>query len=241
MNSPHESIWIGFDRRQAHAFAVTRYSITRYNKTIPIMGLVLDRLMSDGLYTRPMNFRSGKMWDSISDAGMSTEFAVSRFLVPHLARYGWALFLDCDVICLENISKLFALADDSKAVMCVKHEHVANSDTKMDGQVQQNYHRKNWSSVMLFNCEHPSNRRLTTEMINGVPGRDLHRFCWLEDEEIGELPQRWNYLVGYHTREIEPNPAIVHFTNGLPDIPGIEQHEYSAMWHGMIPYAVGAL
>lgn len=223
---------------------MARYSIERFNRIIPVRGLALDQLVADGLYSRPMEFKAGRegsrqMWDVISDAPMSTEFAISRFLVPHVAKYGWALFLDCDVLCFENVSNLFALADDSKAVMCVKHQHVPQEGTKMDGQIQTAYDRKNWSSVMLFNCEHPSNSRLTLDLINGVPGRDLHRFCWLEDDEIGELPKKWNYLVGHDNRKSVPDPAIVHFTNGLPDVDGREMQEFSVNWHKYLPHAVG--
>jgi hypothetical protein len=85
---------------------------------------------------------------------------------------------------------------------------------KMDGQVQSYYQRKNWSSVILWNCDHPAHKRLTLELLNSAPGRDLHRFCWLKDEEIGSLAPRWNYLV-----DVEPrpsSPAIYHFTLGGP-------------------------
>lgn len=181
------------------------------------------------------------MWDTLSDAPMSTEFSMTRFLVPHLARHGWALFMDCDILVRENITNLFKLADDKKAVMCVKHDHQPSYMVKMDGQMQTQYARKNWSSVMLFNCEHPSNKKLTLSMINSLPGRDLHRFCWLDDDEIGELPKRYNYLVGHDTLEKVPEPAIVHFTEGLPDLPGRNKQEFAAVWHGCLPYAVGAL
>ena len=95
----------------------------------------------------------------------------------------------------------------------------------MDGQAQVQYARKNWSSFMLFNCDHPSNKLLTKDMLNIVPGRDLHRLCWLNDDEIGELPPVWNYLVGYTKTENEPK--VVHFTSGTPWMPGYENCEYA--------------
>jgi len=110
----------------------------------------------------------------------------------------------------------------------------------MDGMVQTSYSRKNWSSVMLFNCSHPSNKNLTVDLVNTVPGRDLHRFCWLKDNEIGELPLEWNYLVGY-SKLNGSKPALVHFTHGLPDLAGYEDQEYADEWRAMRPYAVGAL
>ena len=231
------SVWIGFDSREGLAFAVARETIRRHDPYIPIKGLVLGKLMEDGLYHRPMEFRTGKensriLWDVISDAPMSTQFAITRFLVPHLAKEGWALFIDCDMLVKANISDLFHLVDNPKndkfAVMCVKHDYKPTEKTKMDGQVQTVYPRKNWSSVMLFNCDHPSNKKLTLEMINSVPGRDLHRFCWLEDDEIGELDQCWNYLVGHSSSEIKPK--IVHFTAGGPWMRGYEGVPFADEW-----------
>lgn len=208
------SIWIGYDPRESEAFAVCRHSLRHHTHGMPINPLDLSELRRAGLYTRPTSLKEGKLWDDISEAPMSTEFAISRFLTPILAPSGWALFMDCDVLALDDLTDLFRFADPSKAVMCVKHQYQPASDTKMDGQEQTRYARKNWSSVMLFNTEHPSNRSLTVEMVNSVPGRDLHRFCWLNDDEIGELSPRWNYLVGI-TEGVE-DPALVHYTNGGP-------------------------
>jgi hypothetical protein len=245
MNSPRETIWLGYDPRETTAFAVAKYSIRKFQRYIPIYGLVLEDLQGKGIYRRPTQRRINsegrvQLWDEISDAPMATEFSCSRFLVPHLAKSGIALFADCDILVLENISKLFALFRSDKAVMCVKHNHNPIDEIKMDGQMQTTYTRKNWSSVMLFNCDHPSNKKLTLDLINTVPGRDLHRFCWLEDSEIGELPPEWNYLVGYDNGSVGW-PALVHFTNGLPDMAGHEKQEYADEWRAMRPYAVGAL
>src|SRR5262245_9853754 len=202
------SIWIGYDRRQAAAFAVARYSISRFDRTIPIFVLVLDRLRRAGLYYREeksVEYSGRKQrWDVISDAPMSTDFSISRFLVPALAKTGFALFCDTDVLVRTNIHRLFSLADPDKAVMCVHHRYAQREGLKMDGQLQTVYERKNWSSVMLFNCDHPSNRVLTVDMVNSIPGRDLHKFCWLTDDEIGELPPEWNYCPGLSPRVDAP-------------------------------------
>ncbi len=223
------SIWIGFDPREADAFAVARQSVRkRLNTPIPIRGLVMSDLRRKGLYSRPTSIRDGRLWDDISDAPMSTEFACSRFLVPHLAMTGWALFMDADMLARTNVERLFEQCRDSKAVMVVKHRHEPVEGVKMDGQLQTVYARKNWSSVMAFNVDHPANRSLTVEMVNTVPGRDLHRFCWLEDKHIGELDASWNYLVGHTDPEIEPD--IVHFTDGVPSMPGYENSEYADEW-----------
>lgn len=220
------SVWIGFDPREAAAFAVCRNSITRWlTQPVPVRGIVLSELQRAGLYYRPIERRGDQLWDPISEAPMSTEFAISRFFTPVLAKSGWAVFMDCDILCRGSLARLFELADPKYAVMCVKHEHVPNYSVKMDGQAQTRYARKNWSSVMLFNCDHESNKALTVKMLNMVPGRDLHRFCWLNDEEIGELPPVWNYLVG-HTKT-DGDPQLVHFTDGIPSMRGYENCEYS--------------
>jgi hypothetical protein len=223
------SIWIGFDPRETDGYAVTRQStISGLNAPIPVRGVVLSDLRERGLYTRPTSRRDGRLWDEISDAPMSTEFACSRFLVPHLAGSGWAMFMDCDMLVRRPLRKLFALADPSKAVMVVKHHHEPPEGEKMDGQLQVRYARKNWSSVVLYNCDHPANQALTVDLVNTVPGRDLHRFCWLDDDLIGELPHEWNWLVGHSNPAIDP--AIVHFTTGIPSMPGYEDCQFSDEW-----------
>jgi hypothetical protein len=230
-----DSIWIGFDAREAAAFAVARETAARRTtQPIPIRGIILDEMREAGLYTRPTSRRDGRLWDDISDAPMATEFAISRFLTPHLAKEGHALFFDADMLVRGSVTPAFdyARAHPEFAVLCVKHDFAPPEGVKMDGQLQTLYARKNWSSVMLFNCEHPANRKLTVELINTVPGRDLHRFCWLEDHEIGELPPEWNYLVG-HSR-MDGEPRIVHFTDGIPMMPGYEQAAYADEWRAAL-------
>jgi lipopolysaccharide biosynthesis glycosyltransferase len=159
---------------------------------------------------------------------MSTEFACSRFLTPLLARTGWALFMDCDMLCRAPLRELFAMADDRYAVMCVQHVHVPTEAVKMDGQEQTLYARKNWSSLVLYNCDHPANERLTLDAVNTLPGRDLHRFCWLRDEEIGALPVEWNWLASVSDAAVEPK--MVHYTLGAPNLPGYEHSPYADEW-----------
>lgn len=231
MNFP--SIWLGFDPRETAAYAVAKYSIDRWlTQPVPVKGIVLDRLRQQELYYRPTERRDGRLWDVISEAPMATEFAISRFLTPILAKKGWALFMDCDVLARRSLVRLFDLADPKYAVMCVKHRHEPQEGVKMDGQAQTRYARKNWSSVALFNVEHPANKLLTVEMVNERPGRDLHAFCWLEDREIGELPAEWNYLIGHTQTNAEP--ALVHFTDGVPSMPGYEDCDYANEWRATL-------
>ena len=167
---------------------------------------------------------------------MATEFAISRFLVPHMAKNEpqqkagprLAIFMDCDMLIRGPLYPLFAAFDPYKAVMVVQHEHNPTETTKMDGQIQTRYSRKNWSSVCVWNIDHPANDALTVEMVNTLPGRDLHAFCWLKDDEIGTLDPGWNYLIG--NSPPHPDPAIVHFTDGIPLMAGYENCEYAQEW-----------
>ena len=227
-------IFIGFDPREGTAFGVARHSVERrLNLPIPVRGLVLSALVERGLYTRPIEYKASAvdrpiMWDTISDAPMSTEHANARFLVPHLAKTGWALFMDGDMLARGNVGKVFHGLDPEGAAYCVKHRHEPEPGVKMDGQMQTRYARKNWTSFILFNCDHPANRRLTVEMVNTLPGRDLHRLCWLDDDEIGELGPEWNFLVGHTDPSVDPK--VVHFTDGVPDMPGYQDCEYADEW-----------
>ena len=91
---PGASVWIGFDPREAAAFAVARHSIRQHSpKHIPVFGLVLSDLQARGLYTRPTKIRTNsdgrfEMVDELSirpdyDGRVSTQHAIARFLVPH--------------------------------------------------------------------------------------------------------------------------------------------------------------
>jgi hypothetical protein len=223
------AIYVGFDPREVSAFDVAVTSIKKYiTQPIPVGGLVLDDLRQRNLYWRPTERRLGKLYDVISEHEMATEFAVSRFLVPHLAENGWAMFMDSDMLLRSNIARAFEKLDGGKAVYCVKHDHVPDYILKMDGQVQSQYQRKNWSSFMIFNCDHESNKVLTPEFVNRLPGRDLHRFCWLKDDEIGELPVEWNWLVGHSDERVIPKN--VHFTDGGPWFDAFQNVPYADEW-----------
>jgi hypothetical protein len=229
-----KSIWIGWEPREAAAFAVARHSAKRrLTQPIPISGLVLSDLQQKGLYTRPMEWRDGPtgnkiMWDVISDAPMATEFACSRFLTKVLAKTGWALFADCDVLFRVNLARLFDELDPQYAVYCVHHDFRPAETVKMDGQPQVQYEKKLWSSVAIFNCDHPANSNLTVDLVNSIPGRDLHRFSWLHDSEIGELGHEWNWIPGHS--ELDVDPKCVHFSLGAPDLPGYEDVAFAQEW-----------
>lgn len=219
-------VYMGWDEREQEAYRVACRSLSHVSDLIPVP-LKLDRLADHGLLRRTMD-RRGQMYDLPSNAPCATEFAASRFLTPMLAQTGWALFVDCDVVFLSDPAELLEIADPNKAVMVVKHHNGHHAGTKMDGQQQVLYPRKNWSSVMLFNCDHPANRRLTLKDVNERPGRDLHAFYWLNDSEIGELQAEWNWLCGVQPRP--EYPRIAHFTLGGPWLPNWEGAEHDDIW-----------
>ena len=207
-------IFVGFDADEIEACAIAIESFRRHATRKHRIDR-LSRLTLWKHYQRPTERRNGRLWDVISNAPMSTDHALARFFIPFICDYqGWALFTDGDVLCRRDVTDLFALADDRYALMCVQHPPLLDTDPKKDGAVQQPYPRKNWSSVMLFNCAHPANRPLDLDVLNHAGGLMLHAFNWLRDEEIGALPAEWNYLVG-----VNPyceTPALVHYTLGLP-------------------------
>ena len=223
------SVWLGFDPKEIDAYIVAVESIRRFNKSnIPIRGLILHDQIQNGNYTRPYRHMLGGLYDQISDSAMSTEFSLTRFLTPLLAKTGIALYMDCDVMLRTDIKHLFDLMRDHYAVMCVKHKHEPKELIKMDDCLQLSYKRKNWSSVMLFNCDHPANKRLTLDMVNNFKGSDLHALCWLEDDVIGELDEKWNHLLGYSGKD--KDPKIVHFTLGTPRVRDYYNHPLAEEW-----------
>lgn len=222
-------VFLGYDSREDEAYKVAESSLRR-RASIPIelTPLMIDRLASGGLLRRPTDTR-GQRYDLPSNAPASTEFAISRFLVPLLAQTGWALFADSDVVFLGDVAELEALADPRYAVMCVQHRPLTGRASKMDGQAQITYPRKNWSSVMLWNCDHPANRRLSLVDIQERRGFDLHQFYWLADNEIGALPAEWNWLVNVERKPDQPK--IAHFTLGGPFTRGWQGADYDSLWY----------
>lgn len=214
-------IFVGYDTREVAAYNACINSL-KSNSSVNcnIIPLKLNTLTELGIYNRDV--------DPLS----STEFSFTRFLVPYLCNYsGWAIFCDCDFIFLEDIEKLYQLKDENYAVMCVQHNYTPSSLVKMDGKTQHLYPRKNWSSLILWNCAHPSNKQVTPELINKQTGQFLHRFTWLKDEEIGSLSQEWNWLVGWYKEPSDGMPKALHFTEGGPWFENYINCEYSECYY----------
>lgn len=212
-------VFVGYDTREDIAYQVCKHSIVSKQPEADVRPLKQQELRDAGWYTRSV------------DKLASTEFTFTRFLIPELTNFnGWALFMDSDMILTTDIQELFDQADDKYAVMCVQHDYTPKEGTKMDGQVQTVYPRKNWSSVVLWNCGHPSNKIVTTDLVNNesTTGKYLHRFSWLKDEEIGQLDHTWNYLVGvYHDIE---QPKLIHYTEGGPWFENYRDCEFHQLW-----------
>lgn len=209
-------VFIGYDPREAVAFSVLAYSIqARASEPVAVVPLMLSQLGS--LLTRERH------------PLQSTDFSFSRFLTPHLSGYsGWSVFMDCDMLMLDDIAKLWELRDERYAVMVVKHDHEPKETVKFLGEPQSKYKKKNWSSVMLFN--NAKCRALTPDYVNTASGLELHQFKWLGDDDlIGALPPRWNHLVGYNAPQRDA--ALVHFTLGGPYFPKYRDCEYSKEWY----------
>lgn len=236
--SPKLNIFIGYDSREAIASDVAAYSIKkRTESSLKITYLKHRELRQQGVFTRPWLVESdtGNWKDLLDNKQFSTEFSHTRFLVPHLMKHrGWALFMDSDMIFLSDVKKIFDLCDDRYAVMCVKHQHkVKAGDMKMDGRQQLSYHRKNWSSFVLFNCGHIANLELTPERVNFMRGTDLHAFSWLTDAQIGALPNSYNYISGISPKlapELGGMPHVIHYTEGGPWFAECPEVPYGGTW-----------
>ena len=214
-------IYVGYDSREHEAYEVLRKSIQRYNTKYDIIPLVQPALRRAGLYRRTIRFDSNAesitRIDEFDGRPFSSDFTFTRFLVPALNQYdGLALFMDADMFIRWDIEELFNTYGkrEEYAVQVVKHNYRPNEGLKMDGQVQQNYNRKNWSSFVLWNCSHPSNLNLTVDDVNTKSGSWLHGFSWLSNDEIGSIEPEWNWLDGWSPENIVPKN--VHFTTGGP-------------------------
>jgi len=209
------NVFIGYDPREAVAFSVLAYSIqARASAPVSVAPLMLSQLK--GVLTRERH------------PLQSTDFSFSRFLTPYLSGFsGWSVFMDCDMLMLDDVAALYALRDDRYAAMVIKHDHVPTETVKFLGEPQSRYEKKNWSSVMLFN--NTRCRALTPEYVNTASGLELHQFKWLgNDDLIGGLPDRWNHLVGYDPPRRDA--ALVHYTLGGPYFEAYRNCEYAREW-----------
>lgn len=208
-------IFIGYDTRETIAYHVCANSIIRH-ASVPISTapLSLD-LLTDYVETH---------------LDGSNQFVYSRFLVPYLMNYqGWAIFVDGDMVVVDDIVNLWNLKDESKAVMVVKHNYKTRATTKYFKATNEDYPRKNWSSVVLWNCDHSAHKLLSPEFVQNSTGQYLHRFSWLNDSDIGELPIEWNWLVDEYG--VNTDAKLIHYTLGTPCFNEFKNTTMSNLWH----------
>ncbi len=208
------NIVVGFDQREAIAYHTFTQSIIE-KSSIPVFFTPLAvNTLND--YTEIHKDRSN-------------DFIYSRFLTPYLNNFtGWAIFADGDMVCQSDIKELWDLRDESKALLVVKHDYKTKKNIKYLGNINENYPRKNWSSLILWNCAHPKHRILTPEFIANQSGKFLHRFSWLEDQDIGELPIEWNWLAIEYP--INTKAKIIHYTLGTPCFRDYRNTDMSENW-----------
>jgi len=206
---------IGFDQRESVAYHTFCQSIIEH--------------ASAPLTFMPLAINSLKEYKEVHVDG-SNDFIYSRFLTPYLNNFeGWAIFADGDMICQADIKELWNLRDESKALLVVKHNYETKVSKKYLGNKNENYPRKNWSSVILWNCSHPKHRILTPEFIAKQPGSYLHRFSWLDDSDIGELPKEWNWLAIEYPEN--KNAKLIHYTLGTPCFKEYKDSEMASIWY----------
>jgi lipopolysaccharide biosynthesis glycosyltransferase len=202
-------IVVGFDQREAVAYHTFCQS-------------VIDNC------SEPVRF-TPLVANNVERKGGSNDFIYSRFLVPSLMGYrGWAIFADGDMVCREDIARLWEMRDDRYAVQVVQHDYQTKHPRKYLGNKNENYPRKNWSSLILWNCAHIANRCLDKQTIDAVEGSFLHRFGWLNESEIGELPLTWNWLAMEYPGN--DNAQIVHYTIGTPCFGAYQNCDMSEYW-----------
>lgn len=208
-------IFIGYDPREAIAFHTCANSIIRHaSQPVQIIPLALNLLNE---------------YDESHTDG-SNHFIYSRFLVPHLMKYnGWAIFMDGDMIVRDDIAKLWNMQDPTKDVMVVKHDYKTRMETKYLGSRNENYPRKNWSSVILWNCSSFPNKKLTPKYVQESSGAHLHRFQWIKDERIGELPIEWNWLPDEFGEN--KDAKLLHYTLGTPSFHEFADTPQGSEWH----------
>lgn len=212
------NIFIGWDQRETIAWHVLAHSILRRaSEPVNLVPLRQETLRQCGSYWRE------------KDVLASTDFSLTRFLVPHLSDYkGYSLFMDCDMLCQCDIHELFTVGyrDTSKAVWVVPHDYIPKTAVKMDNQGQTTYPRKNWSSVMLFNNE--ACRMLTPQYVRTATPADLHQLKWASELSIGHLPDEWNWLVGEYRTNMRAK--LSHYTLGGPWFGNLPIDQHGEAW-----------
>jgi lipopolysaccharide biosynthesis glycosyltransferase len=209
-------VYIGYDPRERAAYHACSESIIS-NSSLPVS-------------ITPVYLPQLKNYVESHTDG-SNQFIYSRFLVPWMSGYsGWAIFLDGDMVVKGDIAELWEQKDQWQAVQVVKHDYKTKHPGKYLGNKNEDYPRKNWSSVMLINCQHFAWRQLTPEFVSKATGEFLHRFQFIPDDKIGELGPEWNWLVEEY--EHNDQAKLLHYTIGIPAFSEYVRCDHSEDWWG---------
>ena len=238
MTTKKNHIFIGWDNREVIASIVAKYSMSLHLKNeddCSIEFLNRRSLQTQHLYYRKAFLsENGQYFDTLDSKPFSTEFSFSRFLVPELCRIqqkdGWAMFVDGDFLFLDDIMKLFSCVNNKYSVMCIKFNWVPPQEEryKLDGMIQPRYSKKLWSSLMMFNLNHPHIKKLNRDLVNTSTGSHLHKFRWTDKESIGFLPEEWNYVDGVTSKSLKPK--AIHYTKGGPWFENYRDCKFSDEW-----------
>ncbi len=208
-------MFVGYDPREAVAYHVCANSIIRTaSSPVAIIPIALN-LFQDYQETH-------------TDG--SNQFIYSRFLVPYLMNFhGRAIFIDGDMIVRSDIVELYESLEIGMDVAVVKHDYQTRMTEKYLGSKNENYPRKNWSSVIVWDCQTYPNKQLTPEFVQKQPGSFLHRFSWIDDDRIQSLDPVWNWLPD----EFGPNPdaKLLHYTLGTPCFHEFADTPQAEEWH----------
>lgn len=211
-------VFCGWDPRDITGYNVCRQSLMDHASIrVSFKPLIQWKLRRGKIFNRPYRVdERGQMWDIRENRTFSTEFSYTRFLIPYLCNYKdeWVVFCEPDMMWRADIAELLELTSRQKSLICVKHNHRPVETKKMNDIRQETYHRKNWSSLMVINPAR--NVELTIHRVGTSDKEWLHGLSWLRDDEIGELPEEWNWLEGWSSPDLEPK--IVHYTRSLPDM-----------------------
>ena len=135
-----------------------------------------------------------------------------RFNLVQHWKSGYTLYCDGDFLFLQDPTPLFdSICSKSNdiAVAVVKHRRYDVPPMKKNGERNEWYTRKNWSSLMMINHAH----FICLLMNPKRPKPFLHRFGWVPERYLGTIKPKWNVLVGVQRVE---EPAALHFTHGYP-------------------------
>jgi hypothetical protein len=208
-------VFIGYDAREAVAYHVCVQSLIEHS-SVP-------------LEIHPLALNTMEEFYAERHVDGSNAFIYSRFLVPYLCGFaGYALFLDGDMLCRSDVAALWARRRPDKGCAVVQHDYQTRYPVKYLGAKNEDYPRKNWSSVILWNCAYYPHRKLTPEFVATASGSYLHRFGWLADPQIDALPPEWNHLCKEYPAL--PTAKLLHFTVGTPCFPGYEEQEGAGEW-----------